>query len=144
MFKLSEENIQPFRLQEALHNEKAGGYVSFEGWVRNHNLGKKVTKLEYEAYPSLAIKEAKQILEEAKQKFSILDAHCVHRVGSLDIGKIAVWIGVNSIHRGPAFLACEYIIDEFKLRVPIWKKEHYVDGDSGWVKCHHCHEKHKA
>ncbi|BBM82791.1 molybdenum cofactor biosynthesis protein MoaE [Candidatus Uabimicrobium amorphum] len=141
MFYLEETNINTSALQSNLCNERAGGYVSFEGWVRNHNHGKEVTKLEYEAYTPLAVKEAAKILQEAQQKFSILEAHCVHRVGSLKIGEVAVWVGVNSVHRGPAFDACEYIIDELKVRVPIWKKEHYLDGDSGWVKCEHCHEK---
>jgi molybdopterin/thiamine biosynthesis adenylyltransferase/rhodanese-related sulfurtransferase len=65
-------------------------------------------------------------------------AACVHRVGSLAIGDLAVWVGVSSAHRGEAFAACRYIIDEVKHRVPIWKKEHYTDGDSGWVNCERC------
>ena len=141
MFYLDEKSLNTTELQHELCNHRAGGYVSFEGWVRNHNLGKEVTRLEYEAYEPLAVKEASKIITEAQQKFSILDAHCVHRIGSLGIGDVAVWVGVNSVHRGPAFAACEYIIDELKIRVPIWKKEHYLDGDSGWVKCEHCHKK---
>lgn len=141
MFYLEEKSLHTHELQRKLCDHRAGGYVCFEGWVRNHNLGKEVTRLEYEAYPPLAIKEACKIIAEAQDKYSILDAHCVHRVGSLEIGDVAVWVGVNSVHRGPAFQACEYIIDELKIRVPIWKKEHYLDGDSGWVKCEHCHEK---
>jgi adenylyltransferase/sulfurtransferase len=62
----------------------------------------------------------------------------VHRVGSLGVGELAVWVGVSAAHRGEAFAACRFIIDEVKHRVPIWKKEHYVDGDSGWVNCERC------
>lgn len=142
MFYLEEKSLHTHELQRKLCDDRAGGYVCFEGWVRNHNLGKEVTRLEYEAYSPLAVKEARKIIAEAQDKFSIIEAHCVHRVGSLEIGDVAVWVGVNSVHRGPAFEACEYIIDELKVRVPIWKKEHYLDGDSGWVKCEHCHEKH--
>ena len=63
---------------------------------------------------------------------------CVHRVGLLELGECAVWIGVASPHRDEAFKACRYIIDEIKVRLPIWKKEHYVNGDSGWVNCERC------
>ena len=74
-------------------------------------------------------------LDEARRKFAIVDAICIHRVGTLEIGDIAVWVGVTAAHRGAAFDACRYIIDEVKARVPIWKKEHYTGGDSGWVNC---------
>ena len=65
-------------------------------------------------------------------------AACVHRVGSLALGDVAVWVGVSAAHRDEAFRACRFIIDEVKHRVPIWKKEHYVNGDSGWVNCERC------
>ena len=77
-------------------------------------------------------------LDSDVEKFEILDGYVDHRVGDLQIGEIAVAVHVSSVHRGPAFDACEYIIDELKVRVPIWKKEHYTDGDSGWVECHEC------
>ena len=62
----------------------------------------------------------------------------MHRIGDLALGEMAVWVGVSAPHRSEAFAACRYIIDEVKHRVPIWKKEHYVDGDSGWVNCERC------
>ena len=86
----------------------------------------------------LANKEGERIVKEAIERFGVLKAACVHRVGSLAIGDIAVWVGVSSKHRAEAFAACRYIIDEVKHRVPIWKKEHYVNGDSGWVNCERC------
>jgi len=116
----------------------AGGFVAFEGWVRNHNEGREVTRLEYEAFQELAVKEGDRIVAEALQRFPIKRALCVHRVGSLALGEMAVWVGVSAVHRGEAFDACRYIIDEVKHRVPIWKKEHYLSGDSGWVNCEHC------
>ena len=70
---------------------------------------------------------------DAGEKFDILGTKCVHRVGPLEIGDMAVWAGATAAHRKQAFLACEYIIDQIKSRVPIWKKEYYMDGDSGWV-----------
>ncbi len=113
----------------------AGGYVSFEGWVRDHNEGLAVRRLEYEAFVELAVKEGDRIVGEALRRFSVRHALCVHRVGELAVGDIAVWVGVSAVHRGEAFDACRFIIDEVKHRVPIWKKEHYVNGDSGGVHC---------
>lgn len=137
-FSFSATVIDVAQLQRELNDPAAGGYVSFEGWVRNHNEGQPVTQLEYEAFEALAIKEGERIVDEAKQRFGILRATCVHRIGSLAIGEIAVWVGVSSAHRAEAFAACRYLIDEIKHRVPIWKKEHYVNGDSGWVNCERC------
>jgi molybdopterin synthase catalytic subunit len=116
----------------------AGGYVSFEGWVRDHNEGREVTRLEYEAFQELAVKEGERILAEALVRFPIKRALCIHRVGELGLRDMAVWVGVSSVHRGEAFAACRFIIDEIKHRVPIWKKEHYRSGDSGWVNCERC------
>jgi molybdopterin synthase catalytic subunit len=62
----------------------------------------------------------------------------VHREGTLELGECAVWVGVTAAHRDEAFAACRYIIDEVKVRLPIWKKEYYVNGDSGWVNCERC------
>lgn len=124
--------------RQELQDAGAGAYVSFEGWVRDHNEGLAVTRLEYEAFVDLAVKEGERILDEAMRRFPIKHALCVHRIGALAIGELAVWVGVSAAHRGEAFEACRYIIDEVKHRVPIWKKEHYVNGDSGWVNCEHC------
>ncbi len=138
MMSMTDKPIDTARLQKALTNPAAGGYCAFEGWVRNENEGHVVERLEYEAYEPLAIAGGEEVIAEAKSKFGILDAHCVHRVGLLEIGDCAVWIGVAAAHRDEAFQACRYIIDEIKVRLPIWKKEHYVDGDSGWVNCERC------
>ena len=136
---VSEIPLDSSSLNKSMVNFSAGALVTFEGWVRNLNEGKEVIALEYEAYSSMAEKEGLKIIEEAKNKFKIIDAKAVHRVGKLNLGDIAVWVGVSSKHRGVAFDACEYIIDEIKTRTPIWKKEHYVNGDSGWVNCEHKH-----
>jgi|JRYD01.1.fsa_nt_gb adenylyltransferase/sulfurtransferase len=139
-FSFSHAPIDPQSLRIALEDPSAGGYAAFEGWVRNHNEGHAVTRLEYEAFEALANKEGERIVEEAVERFGIVKAACVHRVGSLAVGELAVWVGVSSRHRAEAFAACRYIIDEVKHRVPIWKKEHYVNGDSGWVNCERCAE----
>ncbi len=125
-------------LRQELMDPAAGAYAGFEGWIRNVNDGQDVLRLEYEAYEPLAVTEGEKVLAEARKKFPILHAHCVHRSGLLEIGECAVWVGVSAGHRDEAFLACRYIIDEVKVRLPIWKKEHYANGDSGWVSCERC------
>jgi adenylyltransferase/sulfurtransferase len=137
-FRFSHEPLDPERLRDSLRDPACGGYTSFEGWVRNHNEGHNVSRLEYEAFEPLAVKEAERIMAEAVERFGIEHASCVHRLGNLAIGDMAVWVGASARHRHEAFLACRYIIDEVKHRVPIWKKEHYENGDSGWVNCERC------
>ena len=138
MFWMSSTPLDGPGLQEELMDPAAGACVTFEGWVRNENEGKEVRRLEYEGYEAMAVKEGTKVIDEAREKFGVLQAMCVHRVGHLDIGEMAVWVGVSSGHRAEAFRACEYIIDEIKHRLPIWKKEYYTDGDSGWVNCEAC------
>jgi sulfur-carrier protein adenylyltransferase/sulfurtransferase len=137
-FSFTREKIDAGELRKLLFDPAAGGYTSFEGWVRNHNEGLAVRHLEYEAFEPLAIKEGDRIVAEAITRFGIEHAACVHRIGDLAIGEMAVWVGVSARHRAEAFSACRYIIDEVKHRVPIWKKEHYENGDSGWVNCERC------
>jgi molybdopterin synthase catalytic subunit len=137
-FRFTDTAIDTAAARRELLDPGAGGYASFEGWVRNFNEGQEVTRLEYEAFRELALKEGERILAEAAARFPIKHALCIHRVGSLDLSDMAVWVGVSSAHRGEAFDACRFIIDEVKHRVPIWKKEHYRSGDSGWVNCERC------
>lgn len=120
-------------LHESLLRSDAGAYASFEGWVRDHHDGRAVAGLRYEAYTALAETEGEKILAEAIERFAIGDARCVHRVGELAIGELAVWVGVSAGHRDAAFAACRFIIDEVKARVPIWKHERYADGEADWL-----------
>jgi molybdopterin synthase catalytic subunit len=138
--RVTDATIVPEILREELTDRAAGAYVGFEGWIRDHNEGQEVLRLEYEVYRPLAIKEGENVIAEARAKFPVLHAECVHREGLLEIGECAVWVGVTSAHRDEAFAACRYIIDQVKVRLPIWKKEHYVDGHSGWVSCERCAE----
>lgn len=138
MIAISDTTIATEKLRQQMAAAAAGGFCVFEGWVRNQNDGREVERLEYEVYEPLAIIEGEKVLQEAQQRFPHIDAVCVHRSGLLDIGDCAVWVGVSAEHRDEAFKACRYIIDEIKTRLPIWKKEHYVDGDSGWVNCERC------
>lgn len=132
-FRLSELPIDAAMLQAGLRDPHAGACASFEGWVRDHNDGQSVDGLRYEAYVALAEREGAAILAEALQRFGIVQAACVHRIGDLAIGDLAVWVGVSAAHRGPAFEACRWVIDEVKVRVPIWKRERYTGGQAGWL-----------
>lgn len=133
MFTISAEKINDIELKQQTLDPASGGFACFEGWVRDHNQGKDVTKLAYEAYEKLAISEGNKIITEAHEKFDIKKALCTHRVGLLAIGDMAVWVGVSAAHRDAAFKACRYILDEVKSRVPIYKNESWTDGESGWV-----------
>jgi molybdopterin synthase catalytic subunit len=137
-FCFSRDPIDGIALRAALADPACGGFACFEGWVRQENDGQRVEHLEYEAFEALALREGARIVDEAVQRFGVRRALCEHRLGDLAIGEIAVWVGVCAPHRDEAFRAARYIIDEVKHRLPIWKKEHYVSGDSGWVNCERC------
>jgi molybdopterin synthase catalytic subunit len=137
-FSFTQQRIDPGALAAPLAATRAGGFATFEGRVRDHNEDRTVTGLEYEAFEELALVEGERIVEDARRRHRVLHARCVHRLGTLAIGDVAVWVGVSAAHRAEAFAACREIIDEIKHRGPIWKKEHYASGDSGWVNCERC------
>ncbi len=132
-FKVSVQPIDVAPLREVLLDHRAGAFATFEGWVRDHNEGRAVHGLRYEAYVELAEAEGARIVGEASARFAIVKAYAVHRIGDLELGELAVWVGVAAAHRDGAFAACRWIIDEIKARVPIWKHERYADGDAGWL-----------
>jgi molybdopterin synthase catalytic subunit len=137
-FAFSRSALDPAALRATLADPACGGYAAFEGWVRDHNDGQRVRLLEYEAFETLALREAERIVAEAVTRFGVAHASGAHRIGTLSVGDLAVWVGVSAAHRDEAFRACRFIIDEIKHRLPIWKKEHYLGGDSGWVNCERC------
>jgi molybdopterin synthase catalytic subunit len=132
-FSISNAPIEITPLRESLLDRRAGALASFEGLVRDHNDGRAVNGLRYEAYVELAEVEGARILDEACANFDVIVALAVHRTGDLQIGELAVWVGVAASHRDAALAACRWIIDEVKARVPIWKHERYADGDAGWL-----------
>jgi adenylyltransferase/sulfurtransferase len=142
-FGISNRPIDPQALTQAMQDKSAGACVSFEGRVRDHNDGRAVKWLSYEVFHALAVSEGKKILSEAKNKFGIIAAEAIHGEGDLNIHDCAVWVGVLSAHRAEAFEACRYIINQIKYRLPIWKKEFYVDGSAEWVNCQH-HDHHHS
>ena len=133
-FDLVDYQIQRESLVERFSDPSCGAFVSFEGWVRNHHDNRPVSHLFYESYSELAISEGRAVLQQALADYDINSAICIHRLGSLQIGDMAVWVGVNAAHRDAAFQACRFVIDDIKARVPIWKKEFYLDSkESKWI-----------
>jgi len=137
-FSVNSTAIDVDAAKKAVADNSCGALVVFEGWIRDHNEGKAVKRLEYEVYRPVAEKEGARIIDEAIERFGVSHAVCIHREGLLELGEIAVIVCVSSPHRSEAFDACRYIIDETKSRLPIWKKEHYVSGISEWVNCEQC------
>jgi len=122
-------------LDEAVAHVKHGGAGAvcvFLGMVRDHNEGRAVVKLEYEAYPAMALAEMTRIVEELAAGTPELRLAVLHRTGSLQIGDTAVVCAASAPHRGEAYAACRALIDRVKARVPIWKREHGPDG-AYWV-----------
>lgn len=114
-----------------------GAMDMFIGRVRNHNLGRVVNAVSYDVFDELARNVFQKLCDEAIDKFDKrLRCYITHYKGKLEIGGISVVIAVGSPHRDESFRACRYLIEELKVRAPIWKQEHYVDGDSEWVQGH--------
>ena len=119
-------------LVAAVSGPEQGGVATFLGLVRNHQGGRGVLRLEYSAYEPMADAASARIVAEAEARWLVRVA-LLHRLGSLAIGDVAVAAAAGSAHRAHAFEACQYVIEEMKRRVPIWKKEFYADATVGWV-----------
>ncbi len=132
MIRIVEGPIDRNAVIEEASSSKAGAIVTFDGVVRDHARGKKVTHLYYEAYSEMAEKEMARIREETIKRWSLEGMAMVHRTGRLEIGDSSVFIAISSSHRTEAFEACRFAIDSLKTSVPIWKKEHYEDGEI-WI-----------
>lgn len=125
--------IDPAAVLAEVQRSGNGASVLFVGTVREINDGRAVTGMEYSAYDAMAQRELERILGEVVERFSTPDVVVEHRLGSLDVGEVSVVIVAAHPHRGCAFDAVRYIIEELKRRVPVWKLEHYVDGTREWV-----------
>lgn len=119
-------------LREAV-SPSDGAALLFWGVVRNENEGRPVAHLEYQAYAEMAELEMRRIADEARERWGTGAVHLVHRVGKLEVGEASVAIVVASPHRAEAYEASRYVIEELKRRVPVWKREGYLDGVSEWV-----------
>ena len=126
---------EPLDLQELLasvQSPERGGVACFLGTVRNHHGGREVLRLEYSAYEPMVEAECARIVAEAESRWQVAVA-LRHRIGRLEIGETAVSVVAASAHRDEAFVACRHVIEELKRRVPIWKREVFVDGTAEWV-----------
>jgi molybdopterin synthase catalytic subunit len=133
MFNITERPLDRIELVDDVATPAAGAVVTFEGRVRNKNNDRSVTALSYTAYPELAEHVATNIQREAKEKFSIQKVTILQRCGKLVVGECSIRVAVSAAHRKAAFRAGEWIIDEIKKRLPVWKKEHYADGSDAWI-----------
>lgn len=144
MFEVWERALELAPVIAAVSHPGAGAVDVFLGAVRDHNAGRAVTLLEYEAYETMAVQQMRRIASEIEAAMPGVRLAAVHRVGSLAVGELAVICAASAPHRDEAFTACRRLIDEIKARVPVWKREHGPDGPYwvGWedARCHgHAH-----
>jgi molybdopterin synthase catalytic subunit len=132
MIEIVSHPIDAASVTAAVTHPKAGAIVTFVGTTRDHNDGRRVTRLEYEAYPEMAVAEMKKIGVTLRERWPIERVAIVHRIGVVPIGEASVVIAVSSGHRVAAFEACHFAIDRLKEVVPIWKKEHFEGGEI-WI-----------
>ncbi len=133
---LQTDGFDVAQLQQSLlqgQGNNIGAVASFTGYVRGSNEGKDVQIMELEHYPGMAEKSISETMAKAAERWPIIKAHVVHRVGKLQPGDEIVWVGVCSSHREAAFAACDFIMDFLKLEAPFWKKESNAEGESAWV-----------
>lgn len=133
--KITSEKLNLQDCYDFVQDASCGGIALFVGTVRNQTQNKEVTLLDFSTYKPMAIKEMQKIADKALADFDILKIAIHHAEGELKIGDIPVIIAVSSAHRKASFDACQYAIDTLKKTVPIWKKEHFVDGEV-WVNAH--------
>ncbi len=115
----------------------SGAEVIFTGKVRNHSEGREVLFLEYEAYESMAENLIRDLIEKAKGNWKVDAVNVIHRLGKVGLGETAVLIRVEAAHRDEAYQVSRFLIEEIKHKVPIWKKEYFIDGTTGWSVCRH-------
>ncbi len=132
LFEVTDRELEPERLFNHVRKDAAGAVVLFHGVVRETNLGRNVEYLEYEAYPEMATKVMEQLVGELHSKWEITDVAIQHRTGRLEIGETSLLVAVSSPHRHEAFAAGEWLVDRFKDKVPVWKKEVFEGGEE-WI-----------
>ncbi|MDQ3395135.1 MAG: molybdenum cofactor biosynthesis protein MoaE [Bacteroidota bacterium] len=135
MVKICDNQIDVKEVIDNVHSKAAGAIDVFIGTVRNITANKGVSRLHFEAYDRMAVKEMEKIIQNARSRWPIEKMSIYHRKGILEIGEIAVVIAVSTPHRKEAFEACQFAIDTLKETVPIWKKEVFQDGET-WVSAH--------
>ena len=130
---MTTQPILPENFLAAKPGRISGAWATFFGLVRDHHDGRAVKRLHYECYERMANSEIRRIREEMMARHGLDGLNILHRVGTLEIGEIAIAVACSSAHRAEAFAACEETVEKIKYTVPIWKKEFYEDGSSAWV-----------
>ena len=135
--KTEEEKISSEKAKKFMFSEKNGAESIFIGRVRNENSGKEVTAVTYDVHDQAVIKSFELICNNAKSKFDkSASIFLKHAKGYVPVGEISILIAVSSGHRNEAFKICRYILEEIKHKSPIWKKEHYIEGNEEWLPGH--------
>jgi molybdopterin synthase catalytic subunit len=132
LIRVTEAPLDPNEAVAAVESPAAGAINVFLGVVRNNNLGRNVSYLEYDAYPEMAEKVMRELAEEAKTRFQLEDCAVLHRTGRLEIGEASLLVVVSCGHRAESFDAGHWLVNEIKKRVPVWKKEVWDDGEE-WI-----------
>jgi MoaE-MoaD fusion protein len=132
LFELTDQPLDPRRLEAAVARAGAGAICTFTGVVRDNSRGRETTRLEYEAYAGMAESQMRAIAAEIAERWPEARVAMAHRTGVLEIGEASVVVAVSSPHRGDAIAACKWGIDRLKETVPVWKKEFYADGEV-WI-----------
>lgn len=130
---LTHDPIDYTALTERVRSARAGAVILFLGTVRELTHGRRTTALDYDAYPEMARRKMQELITEAEQRWPVVAAGIEHRLGHLELGDISVAVAVSCPHRRDAFEAGQFLIDELKVRVPIWKQENWDDGSTEWV-----------
>lgn len=133
MIQLTDAPIDYNAVTESVRSPASGAVVLFLGTVREMTAGRQTLRLAYEAHPQMAETQMAKLDVEARNRWPIEDVSIVHRIGLLELGEISVAIAVASAHRADAFAAGQWLIDELKKVVPIWKQEHWADGTTEWI-----------
>ena len=131
---VTEQPIVPRDVRAHVGAPEDGAVLVFLGTVRDHNDGRPVERLHYDAYRDMALRELRVIAEAAVERAGTDRIAIVHRLGTLEIGDVSLAVAVSSAHRAEVFDATRWIVEEIKARVPIWKKEHYADAPPEWLK----------
>ena len=132
MIIITDQPLVPNTLTDAVRDDTDGAVITFEGVTRNHNDGRGVEYLEYEAYRPMAEEKLQELVDEIKDRWEIDKVAVAHRIGRVDIGELSLVIAVSAAHRRPAFESTLHFIDRLKQVVPIWKKEVWTDGEA-WI-----------
>ena len=136
---LTRARIDPAIFLSTAPAPDCGASASFLGWVRDHHLGRTVLRIQYECYEALAEKQLGRIAAETRDKYACGAVRILHRIGTIEVGEVAVAIEATAAHRDEALKACREVIERIKSTVPIWKHEFYRDGTAEWVLCSHPH-----